>query len=157
VLQRAPGYAILRFVRALWPVYAGRLDEARDILASAPVEVLPTIAGQCCVFLRHALHGRRDAALAGFSEPLKAGAKRVEWWSWYVAECYAFVDESDEALDWLENAVRLGFINYPFLNDERVELVDGEIIKLNSGKRHVACTLRANLLFPMSFPGCGPR
>ena len=32
-------------------------------------------------------------------------------------------------------------------NDERVELVDGEIIKLNPGKRHVACSLRANLLF----------
>lgn len=34
-----------------------------------------------------------------------------------------------------------------FDDDERVELVDGEIIKLNPGKRHVACNLRSNLLF----------
>ena len=36
-------------------------------------------------------------------------------------------------------------------NDERVELVDGEIIKLNPGKRHVACSLRANMLFSEAF------
>ena len=32
-------------------------------------------------------------------------------------------------------------------NDERVELVDGEIIKLNPGKRHVGCSIRATALF----------
>jgi Uma2 family endonuclease len=36
-------------------------------------------------------------------------------------------------------------------NDERVELVDGEIIKLNPGKRHVACTLRATAVFTKAF------
>ena len=36
-------------------------------------------------------------------------------------------------------------------NDERVELIDGEIIKLNPGKRHVACNLRANMLFSEAF------
>src|SRR5437867_10848381 len=39
-------------------------------------------------------------------------------------------------------------------NDERVELVDGEIIKLNPGKRHVACSLRVNMLFTEA---CGRR
>jgi len=38
--------------------------------------------------------------------------------------------------------------------DERVELVDGEIIKLNPGKRHVACTMRASRFFIEAF---GPR
>jgi Uma2 family endonuclease len=32
-------------------------------------------------------------------------------------------------------------------NDERVELVDGEIIKLNPGRRHAGCTNRATRLF----------
>ena len=32
-------------------------------------------------------------------------------------------------------------------NDERVELVDGEIIELNPGKRHTSCTIRATQLF----------
>ena len=42
-------------------------------------------------------------------------ANRVEWWSFYVSWCYAFVDEAELALDWLENAVQCGFIHYPFL------------------------------------------
>lgn len=36
-------------------------------------------------------------------------------------------------------------------NDERVELVEGEIIKLNPGKRHVACTIRATTLLTRAF------
>ena len=36
-------------------------------------------------------------------------------------------------------------------NDERVELVDGEIIKLNPGKRHISCTLRATAIFTRVF------
>ena len=33
-----------------------------------------------------------------------------------MADCYALVDETDEALDWLENAIRKGLIHYPFLS-----------------------------------------
>ena len=50
------------------------------------------------------------------SNDLKTAASRVEWWSWTLAECYAAADARDEALDWLENAVRRGFIAYPFLS-----------------------------------------
>ena len=51
-----------------------------------------------------------------------AGARRVEWWSLYVAQCHAFLGDAGEALDWLENAVRLGYINYPFLSSGDVIL-----------------------------------
>ena len=36
-------------------------------------------------------------------------------------------------------------------NDERVELVDGEIIKLNPGKQDIPCTLRATAIFTRVF------
>jgi len=41
---------------------------------------------------------------------------------------FALLNENNNALDWLENAVRLGFINYPFLNqyDSFLENVRGE-------------------------------
>jgi non-specific serine/threonine protein kinase len=38
-------------------------------------------------------------------------------WSYYVADAFALLDEKKEALDWLENAVNRGFINYPFINN----------------------------------------
>jgi hypothetical protein len=37
-------------------------------------------------------------------------------WSWVVAEAFALLDERKESVDWLENAVNQGIINYPFLN-----------------------------------------
>ena len=33
-----------------------------------------------------------------------------------MADCYCLVDEHDQALDWLANAIDRGFINYPFLS-----------------------------------------
>ena len=45
-------------------------------------------------------------------------AAKVDWqYSWEVAAGYALVGELDEALEWLENAVRRGFLNYRFLSE----------------------------------------
>lgn len=45
-----------------------------------------------------------------------------------MAANYALIDHPLEALDWLENAVKRGFINYPFLNeyDPLLENIRGE-------------------------------
>jgi hypothetical protein len=36
-------------------------------------------------------------------------------YSWKLATGYALIGKPDKALNWLENAVRHGLINYPFL------------------------------------------
>jgi disulfide oxidoreductase YuzD len=33
-----------------------------------------------------------------------------------MADCYAFIDEKDQAMDWLSNAIDRGFTNYSFLS-----------------------------------------
>ena len=43
-------------------------------------------------------------------------ARWDEQFSWMMASCYALIDEKKEALDWLDNAIHRGFINYPFLS-----------------------------------------
>ena len=40
-----------------------------------------------------------------------------EQFSWEMAANYALIDHPQEAMDWLENAVNRGFVNYPFLNE----------------------------------------
>jgi len=115
MLERVPDYAILRFIYALWLVQSGQIKEAQALLARAPKEPMATIAGGCCRFFENALDGKRAEALASIPDDLKIGARRVEWWSFYLAECYGLLGHTDEALDWLENAVRLGFVNFQFL------------------------------------------
>jgi hypothetical protein len=34
-----------------------------------------------------------------------------------MGECYALIDEREEAIDWIEEATKWGFINYLFLNE----------------------------------------
>jgi hypothetical protein len=38
-------------------------------------------------------------------------------YSWHMASIYSFMDDSDKSIEWLENSVNRGFINYPMLND----------------------------------------
>ena len=47
---------------------------------------------------------------------LLSRARNVEFWSWWVSECYAFIDERELAIDWLENAFRRGFFPYPYVS-----------------------------------------
>ncbi len=69
-----------------------------------------------CIFLELELKGRHDEALVSVSSELLERARRVEWSSWAMGECYAFADEQELAIDWLENAFELGFFNYPYLS-----------------------------------------
>jgi eukaryotic-like serine/threonine-protein kinase len=115
-LLAAPNITYIRLDLALCLIYADRLPEARAVLEQMPPEITPTISGEMCVFLKHAVAGRRAEALATISPERKAAALRAEWWSLLLADCYAFIDEQDAALDCLESAIRLGFTNYPFLS-----------------------------------------
>jgi serine/threonine protein kinase len=119
VLQSVPEFAMVRWDLAVALIQEDRLDDARDVLAAAPPERVPTIAGRVCVALKLALEGRRTEALTCIGEHLSTCAWNVEYWSWQVAECYAVAGAQDEALDWLENATRRGFVHYPFLSRSR--------------------------------------
>jgi hypothetical protein len=110
---------MVRWDLAVALIQEDRLEEARDVLDGAPPEKVPTIAGRVCVCLNLGLQGRRTEALACIGEHLSTCARNVEYWSWQVAECYALAGAHDEALDWLENATRRGFVHYPYMSTSR--------------------------------------
>jgi len=57
-----------------------------------------------------------------------------------MAECYVLVVEQDEALDWVENTIRMGLINYPFLSQH-----DRVLGKLHGHPRFEAFMQKAKL------------
>jgi len=93
----------------------GRLDEALEVADAMP-ETAPTIGGRLCLFWKLALEGRHEDAAACVEEHLLSCAWNVEFWAKEVAECYAFIDDRTRALDWLERAIRQGFLHYPYLS-----------------------------------------
>jgi eukaryotic-like serine/threonine-protein kinase len=120
LLLLVPEFAMLRWDLAVSFIQDDRMDQARAVLDAAPDEKVPTIAGRLCLFLKLALNGRPTEARDCIGEHLLRCAWNVEYWSWLVAECDAFIGEQEHALDWFENAARRGFVNYPYLSRSRM-------------------------------------
>lgn len=93
--------------------YAGRDAEALAVLE--PLEVSPGCDAWTSfgVLLRHALRGEPGRIPEVLTPEFAALARSGPHYSWQVASLLARLDEREAALDWLENAVRRGFVNYP--------------------------------------------
>ena len=70
-----------------------------------------------CLLYKHALKGEKEEALTVVSAEQEEMLRSDEAFSYQLAEGYSLINEKIKALDWLENAVDRGFINYPFLNE----------------------------------------
>jgi serine/threonine protein kinase len=105
-----------RMMHALMLAANGRREEgvamldsvARDTSAMAWARLAPAMA---C-----ALRGERDDLLRLMTPELRAAAEWDEIFAWWVADCFALVNEADAAIDFLEYAVQFGFINAPWLS-----------------------------------------
>jgi serine/threonine protein kinase len=85
-----------------------------DMLAEAAPQTYFTQLG---LFRKLALQGKQKDALKTVTRELKNWVRWDEQFSWEMSASYALIDQKQEALDWLDNAVNRGFINYPFLNE----------------------------------------
>jgi tetratricopeptide (TPR) repeat protein len=95
----------------------GQYDEA-----SRQAEILfdedPNEAmGQVLLFLTLALKGRREDALGTISPDVRDIAWMDFHLPWLMTEGYSMLCERDEALRWLERAVKKGLFNYPLLSE----------------------------------------
>lgn len=80
------------------------------------------------LLLKYALLKDKEKAFKEMSTDFQKTCKRDLEFSHTVACMLAVLDAKKEALDWLENSVNLGFINYPLLakKDPFLENLRGE-------------------------------
>ena len=93
-----------------------RLEEAYDVFDALDKDMPGTLFAAVGRFYQWALQGDRQRALEAVSPELREAARADLQYSWMMAQCCALVGELDESLDWLEQAVGRGFINYPLLS-----------------------------------------
>jgi eukaryotic-like serine/threonine-protein kinase len=62
-----------------------------------------------------AAQSHREEALAAIGPDVVGQARHDLQYSWTLAQCYAMIGQFDDARDWVANAVRQGFWNYPLL------------------------------------------
>jgi len=108
--------------------YDHKFEEAYELLDLAMKESQGPRFLQFSVFLKYALQNKKSEALQSVTQELKRAMQTDEFTPLLMAECYALIDEKDEAINWLEEVVKWGFINYPFLNehDPFLENIRGE-------------------------------
>ena len=69
------------------------------------------------LLLKYSLQKKRDEALALLTEDIKKATWNDFQLPWFIADCYALIDEKEQSLKWIERAIEWGLINYPFLSE----------------------------------------
>jgi len=126
-LEVEPENASAPWFYALYSAALGRTEEALAVI-DRDIDIRSSnVVARLAMFLRNALRGDQD--LSGImTDDFVATARRDNQWSCYVADFLAALGRKAEALDWLENAIEMGFVNYPFLShhDPFLENIRGE-------------------------------
>ena len=114
--EQDPDNPITAFVLAEALARSDRRDEATTIYKRVTSQQPETMFGRLAKFLGHALSGEKAEALRAVTPAL---TNTVRWdlqYSWQMATAYALIGERVQGFEWLERAIRLGFVNYPFLS-----------------------------------------
>jgi TolB-like protein len=104
-----------RFYLPFFLVFAGKTDEALDVLE--PVEHIPSLDFffQNARLLKYALEGKKEKIDELMTEEFILAEKREGVESCWAASFFAILGDFDTSLDWLENSVDRGFFNYPYM------------------------------------------
>jgi len=113
-----PDDFMLRVIYGLALAYVHRVEDAVSVLSKLVAEQPNNFLARICYLIASVSRAPKSDILSSLEDPsIKAMALRDFAGSFFLSEIYAQLDEKEKTLEWLEHAVNLGFINYPFLNE----------------------------------------
>jgi non-specific serine/threonine protein kinase len=99
--------------------YNGRRDEALAVIDRMGTANEGNVITTFSLLLKYALLKDKESALRVLTPEVRKTCRRDSEWSFWVAVGLSLAGAREEALDWLENAVNRGFINYPLFQCDR--------------------------------------
>jgi len=114
-MEHEPNNPATVHTTAMCLIWNEQFGEARALLNSLVTTAPASPWTWYNAFFSYALNGDRDNALAALTPELAAAARSFEVTCWYMAGFCAMIDAKDQAVEWLEQAAKKGFINYPML------------------------------------------
>lgn len=96
--------------------YAGRFEEASRLVSEHATDS-PDAFTQASLLVRYAAEGDVRAIRQLPTEDVVETWRRDPQYSFFAASSFALAGLKDAAMDWLENAISRGFINYPWLTE----------------------------------------
>lgn len=103
-------------------------DEAFTMIEQGAKATPDYVHTKLVLMLKHGLLGDKEAAIRELTAGFKKWCRGEGGWSSFIADTFALLDEKEKAMDWLEHAVDLGYIDYPwfFEIDPYLENIRGE-------------------------------
>lgn len=117
VYQLNPKNPVFQYYYAMVHAYNQELEEAYSVIDQSVKDSPKNYLNSAMLFLKYALKGKKSDAINALTPEFTDLATNNEEGSYWMAVCYALLDEKDKSLDWLENAIDRGFINYKFFNE----------------------------------------
>ncbi len=114
-IELAPSVSMIHILGAWAFAMAGLREEAIELLDTAGRELTAAVHRSCALFLRYALEGDAERSRAQMTPLLERAAGQLDHMTRTIADGYALIGQTDEALRWIRMAMNHGFINYPFL------------------------------------------
>lgn len=107
---------------------SGRTEEGCTVLDGMALHVPDGFLTNLGRVYSRALRARGEEALEAITADVTENAGHDLQYSWTLAQCYAMIGRPAEATEWLANAVRQGFWNYPLMaeRDPMLEPLRGE-------------------------------
>jgi non-specific serine/threonine protein kinase len=112
-----PEAAMWKLWKTLALMYNDLTTEAYDFLCETVKEPGRESIDDLLIFLKYALKGDKEKMSSLLTPDFVKAMQFDCQYSWHLAAFFSFSGENEKALEWLENAVNRGFINFPMLND----------------------------------------
>ena len=116
--QSNPDSPLFQFYYSWALIYDNQLQEAFSIVDRMMKANPNNVDAKRNLLFEYALIKDEKKAYQLMTPDFDKTCKRYHVYSYQVAVAFALLDKRSEALDWLENAVDRGFINYPFLAEK---------------------------------------
>jgi tetratricopeptide (TPR) repeat protein len=117
--DQLPPLPVFDFFHAVSLVYARRSDEARAFIVKRVGADLDDSFAQLNRLIKAAIDRDHEQVLSLLNhDETRRTLRRDPVWSYYAASLSALGGLSETALEWLENAVDRGFINFPLLTEQ---------------------------------------
>ena len=115
-IENDPDNPTLRMLHAQTLAANGRRAEAVDMLHGVASQAASMAWARLAAALAFGLEGNREQVLRVVTTDIREAAQWDDVFSWWMADSFALVGETDAALHSVERMIALGVINYPFLS-----------------------------------------
>jgi non-specific serine/threonine protein kinase len=105
-----------------------KYERLKNVVDSVCEADATDIVAEWLMFFWHACQHNKEKALEVLTDTVRKFTWNDPEGVWIMAGLFSMIDEKNQALDWLEHAVKRGWINFPLFakNDPFLENIRGE-------------------------------